>query len=53
LLARRFEFTPLPADASRPRVLAQRVDHRAADTTFGERLELDPARFVEAVRRVD
>jgi hypothetical protein len=53
LLARRFQFTPLPTNASRPCVLAERVDHRAADATLGEGLELDAARFVEAVRRVD
>ena len=34
-------------------VLAQRVDHRATDPAFGERLELDPTAVVEAVSRVD
>jgi len=53
LLASGFELTPLAADAAGPRVLSERVDHRAADAAFGERLELDPARLVEAVRRVD
>src|SRR5262249_19579798 len=51
--ARRVELAPLAAHATRPGVLAERVDHRAADAALGERLELDPARLVEAVRRVD
>ena len=51
--ARRIELPPLAANAARPGVLAQRVDHRAADAPFGERLELDPAILVEAVRGVD
>ena len=50
---RRFELAPLAAHAARPGVAAQRVDHRAADAAFGKRLELDAARFVEAVRGVD
>ena len=53
LLARRLELASHAADAARPRVLAQRVDHRAANAPLGERLELDPARIVEAMRRVD
>ncbi|OFW14312.1 MAG: hypothetical protein A3F70_08290 [Acidobacteria bacterium RIFCSPLOWO2_12_FULL_67_14] len=53
LLARRFELPPLPPDAARPCILAQRVDHRAADPPLGKRLELDAARFVKPVRRVD
>ncbi len=48
-LARRFELAALTADAARPGVAAQRVDHRAADAPFGEGLELDAARLVEAV----
>ena len=51
--ARRVELAALAADAARPGVLAERVDHRAANAPFGERLELDPAIFVEAVRGVD
>jgi len=39
--ARRFELAPDAAHAARPGVLAQRVDHRAADATLGEGLELD------------
>ena len=45
--------TPLTTDAARPRVLPQRVDHRAPDPALGEGFEFDASRFVEAVRRVD
>ena len=51
--ARRVELAPLAADAARPCVAAQRVDHRATDPPFGEGLELDAALFVEPVRGVD
>ena len=51
--ARRVELAALAADAARPRVFAERIDHRAAHAPFGERLELDAAILVEAVRRVD
>jgi len=51
--ARRFELASHPANTSRPRILAQRVDHRAADASLGEGLELDAARIIEAVCRVD
>ena len=51
--ARRVELAPLAADAARPGIAPQRVDHRAAHAPFGERLELDAAVLVEAVRRVD
>ena len=51
--AGRLELATLAADAARPGVLAQRVDHRAADATLGEGLELDAAALVEAVRGVD
>jgi len=53
LLARRFQFAPLTADAARPRILAQRVDHRPPDTPLGKGLELDPTGLVEAVRGID
>ena len=53
LLARGLELAALAADAARPGVLAQRVDHRAADAPFGEGLELDAAVLVEAVGGVD
>ena len=53
LLARGFELAAHAAHAARPRVLAQRVDHRAANAPLGEGLELDAARIVEAVRGVD
>jgi hypothetical protein len=43
------ELAPLTADASRPRIASERVDHRPADAAFGKGLELDSARFVEAV----
>ena len=52
-LAGGLELTPLTADAARPGVLAQRVDHRATDATLGKRFELDTARLVEAVRGID
>jgi len=43
------ELAPLTTDPTRPGVFAESIDHRAPDTTFGERLELDPSRLVEAV----
>ncbi len=52
-LAGGLELTALTADAARPGVLAQRVDHRATDATLGKRFELDTARLVEAVRGID
>ena len=53
LFARGLELAALTADAARPGVATQRVDHRAADPALGERLELDAARFIEAAGRVD
>jgi len=53
LLPRRFELTTLTADATRPCILAKRVDHRAANAALGKGLEFDAARFVEPVRCVD
>jgi len=53
LLARRLQLTALTAHPARPGVLAKRIDHRAANPPFGERLELDAARLVEAVRGID
>ena len=53
LLARGFELAPDAAHAARPGVLAQRVDHRAADAALGEGLELDAARLVEPLGGVD
>jgi len=53
LLARGFELAPLAADAARPRVLAERVDHGTANAAFGKGFELDSARLVEALRGVD
>ena len=52
LFARRFEFAAHTAHAARPRVAAQRVDHRAAHAALGERLELDAALLIEAMRGV-
>ena len=52
-LARGLELAALTADAARPRFAAQRVDHRPAHAPLGERLELDPAVLVEAVRGID
>ena len=53
LLTRRLELAALAADAARPGVAPERINHRPADPAFGEGLELDPARFVEAAGRVD
>jgi len=53
LLARRFQFSTLPAHAARPRILAQGVDHRAPNPALGEGFKFDPARFIEAVGRVN
>ena len=53
LLAGGLELTALTAHAARPGILAQRVDHRAADAALGEGLELDAARLVEAVGGID
>jgi hypothetical protein len=44
-----FGLAALTTDAARPGVLQEGINHRAPNTTFGERLELDPARLVEAV----
>ena len=51
--ARGIQLAALTAHAARPRVLAQRVDHRAADAPLGEGLELDAAILIEAVGGVD
>ena len=51
--ARGFELATHAAHAARPRIAAQRVDHRAPNPTLRERLEFDPAFLVEAVRGVD
>jgi len=53
LLAGGLELPALPADAARPRILAERVDHRATNSTFGKRLELDAAGLVKALGCVD
>ena len=52
-LARRLELTTDTAHAAGPRILAQRIDHRAANASLGEGLELDPTRIVKAMGRVD
>ena len=51
--ARGLELTTLAANATRPGVLAERVDHGAANPPLGKGLELDAAILVEAVGRVD
>jgi len=51
--ARTLELATLPAHPTRPGVLPQCVNHRAPDAALGEGLELDAARLVEPVRRVD
>ena len=48
VFTRRLELAALAPHAARPGVLAQRVNHRAADAPFGKRLELDAAAFIEA-----
>jgi len=53
VLARRLQLAAHAPHAARPRVAAQRVDHRAPHPALGERLELDAARLVEPVRGVD
>ena len=53
LLARRFELASHAPHAARPRVLAQRIDHRAADAPLGEGFELDAARIVKTMRRIN
>jgi len=53
LLAGGLELAAHAAHPARPRVLAQRVDHRAPDAALGECLELDAAAVVEAVGRID
>ena len=52
-LARRVELAPLAADAARPGVAPERVDHRAAHAALGKGFELDAATFVEPVRGID
>jgi hypothetical protein len=47
--ARGFELAADTADAARPGVAAQRVDHRATHSAFGKGLELDAAGLVIAV----
>jgi len=49
LLARRFEFTPLAAHASRPCIFSQRVNHCPAYTALGKGLELDASSLIESV----
>ncbi len=53
LLTCALELAPLAADAARPCILAQRVDHRAANAPLGKGLELDATRLIEPVRCVD
>jgi hypothetical protein len=50
--ARRVELAAMAADAARPGVFPQRVDHRAARCARAS-LELDAAIFVAAVGGVD
>jgi len=51
--ARGLKLAPLAPHTARPGVLAQGINHRAADTTLSKRLELDAAAFIEATGRVD
>ena len=52
-LAGGIELAALTADAARPGVAAQRIDHGAADAALRKGFELDSAILVEAVRGVD
>jgi hypothetical protein len=51
--ARRVELASLAADTARPGVAPECIDHGAADTPFGKRLELDASVFVEPVSGID
>jgi len=53
LLPGGLELPALTPDAARPCILAERVDHRATNSTLGKRLELDAASLVKAVSCVD
>ena len=53
LFARGLEFAAHAANATRPGVLAERVDHGAADAALGKGLELDAAALVEPLCRID
>jgi hypothetical protein len=51
--ARRVELASLAADAARPGIAPEGVDHGAAHPALGKCFELDAAVFVEPVRGVD
>ncbi len=53
LFASGLQLTALTANATRPRVLAERVDHGATDSPLGKCLKLDAAALVEPARCVD
>ena len=53
LLARGLELATLAAHAARPRIAAQRVDHRAPHAALRKGLELDASRLVEAAGGVN
>src|SRR3954466_1592284 len=53
LFARRFDLAPLAANAARPRILAERIDHGATHAPLRECLELDAATLVETLGRID
>ena len=53
LFARGLELAAHAAHATRPGVLAERVDHGAADAALGKGLELDAAALVEPLGRID
>jgi len=50
---RSFQLASLAANATRPGVTAERVNHRASDAPLGKGLELDPAAGIEPVRGID
>src|SRR4051794_30059223 len=47
------QLATLATYPARPRILAERVDHGAANATLGKGLELDAAAFIEPVGRID
>ena len=51
--ARRVQLAPLAADAARPGVAPERVDHGAAHPPLGKGFELDAAPFVEPAGGID
>jgi len=53
LLARGLQLPALAPHAAWPGILPEGVNHGAPDAAFGERLELDASRLIEAVGGID